>query len=688
MRKSLASCVRASVFVCTVAFSAASPAHADAALPIDVYAAAPNASSVTLSPDGSHIAMVQPLSGVATVVVYSTAGNGHCSFVPEDVTATGVRWAGPEHVFVDILGKSRWHGYVPWEATEKPIPVRFRSGEYLSRRWAGSILIKSDCTNPKMMSGAELGEFLGSVPNDERHFFVGLGTRLGYVLYNVDAETGLPTIVHTYGLETLESPSTSELLLDQTGTVRVRIGTVAAKQPERPRDFDFVILAQLAGSKDWQEVYRYHSRPFVRDERELDVAGFGDDPNVVYGVSRNGGDHWTAYPLDLRTKQLGAPLFPDEKFDAAGFFFEPTTNRVVGVEFKTPAGTKVDWLDRGWQQIYADLQATFEGEEVVITSATRDRKKLTVLVTGSANPAGDYYLVDLSLPQATKIGSAYPAITSGVNAPPKVIAYKARDGLAMPAYLTLPAGSAPKAMPLVVLPHGAPRDEPGFDWLSEFLASRGYAVLQPEYRGSEGFGRVFADAGRNQWGAATQNDISDGVKFLVDQGIADPKRLAILGWSFGGYSAMAGLAFTPDLYRCGVSISGYSDVMAMASYQQYAPFQQSSQFAWPSDWWPRLTDHDAWSGPRLSNAVDEERLHAVSPVLHAERIVAPLLLIHAKGDKLVPIAQSEEMADALKKRGKPYDFVALDSEDHALDDPATRKAVLQAVEPFLAKCMK
>ena len=222
-----------------------------------------------------------------------------------------------------------------------------------------------------------------------------------------------------------------------------------------------------------------------------------------------------AYEFDLASKSFGRVVYQNPNVDVDSYFLEPYTRRVVGVSYTLLDGPHVNWLDQSWAQIGADLHATFENSEVAIVSASADRKKFTVYVDGPQDPGGNYYLYDAAKPEISKVGGLYPRVTPADAAQQRIISYKARDGLEIPAYITMPPGATGKNMPLVVMPHGGPalRDDPGFDWWAQFVATRGFVVLQPEFRGSDGFGKAFEEAGHHKWGLEMQNDVSDGVKY-------------------------------------------------------------------------------------------------------------------------------------------------------------------------------
>jgi dipeptidyl aminopeptidase/acylaminoacyl peptidase len=247
--------------------------------------------------------------------------------------------------------------------------------------------------------------------------------------------------------------------------------------------------------------------------------------------------------------------------------------------------------------------------------------------------------------------------------------YKARDGLDIPAFVTQPHGVEPKLLPLVVMPHGGPfaRDEWSYDPWAQFLANRGYVVLQPNFRGSTGYGRSFVEKGVGQWGRTMQDDLDDGVKWLVEQGKVDPKRVCIMGASYGGYAAMWAAARNPDIYRCAISFAGISDLAAMIRYDRKA--------------FSAARYHRAWR-----EKVQGEKsfdLDTVSPLYTASQISIPLLIAHGDKDENVPVSQSKKLHEALKKANKPHEFIVFEGEGHGLQSPENAVGFLKRVEDFL-----
>lgn len=328
------------------------------------------------------------------------------------------------------------------------------------------------------------------------------------------------------------------------------------------------------------------------------------------------------------------------------------------------------WFDPEDQRRNDSVQKAFAGRRVHLYSASQDKQRVVAYVTGPSVPPA-YYLVDFKAHKADTIGEEYPALAGAKLGTVQAISYKARDGLSIPAYLTLPPDSDGKALPLVVLPHGGPeaRDWPHFDWWAQFLATRGYAVLQPQFRGSTGFGNQFRLAGRREWGALMQSDLTDGVKYLIEQGTADPRRVCIVGASYGGYAALAGAAFTPEVHACAASVNGISNLAEMQQWLELRSGRESNLVGY---WRESI-------GPRL-----DPKLGASSPLNAVQRVSAPVLIIYSNEDTVVAPSQSEQMARALKQSGKTVTLVKLSGDDHWLSRSETRVRMLKEVDGFLA----
>lgn len=331
------------------------------------------------------------------------------------------------------------------------------------------------------------------------------------------------------------------------------------------------------------------------------------------------------------------------------------------------------YLDTSWAADYQYLREEFPGREIEFLDETADETKVMVSVWSDVHP-GDVYFFDRKSKQIIHQYVSYPRLKQFEKylSPMQPIKYKSSDGREIPAYLTLPANGMKKNVPLLVLPHGGPwyRDSWGFNNWVQWLANRGFAVLQVNFRGSTGYGKDFLNAGNLQWGKLMQDDLTWGVRHLIEQGIADPKRIAIFGASYGGYATLAGLTFTPDLYTCGVSYVGPSNLFTLlASIPPYwASFRKEFLL--------RMGDDSTEEGKEL--------LRAASPLFSADKIKVPLLVIQGANDPRVKQAESDQIVAALHKQGKQVSYLLAPDEGHGFYNPLNSMAAFAATEQFLA----
>jgi len=318
-------------------------------------------------------------------------------------------------------------------------------------------------------------------------------------------------------------------------------------------------------------------------------------------------------------------------------------------------------------------QKAFPKNSVHLESWSENFDRLIVFTEGNGD-SGTHWLVDIPKRSADPLGEAYPTIKDDDMGPVRMVDWRAADGLSLHGVLTLPPRAEAKSLPVVVLPHGGPeaRDYPFFSWWAQAFASRGYAVFQPNFRGSSGYGITFRNAGFGEWGRKMQTDISDGVAELARAGIVDPKRACIVGASYGGYAALAGVTIQQGLYRCAVSVDGVADPREfIGKYSNIVRHPGASLRFW-----------NAYIGDR---GLFGASLDDISPNMHADRADAPILLIHGKDDSVVSIKQSEAMEAALKSAGKPVEFIKMENEDHWLSREATRVEMLKAAVSFVEK---
>lgn len=450
---------------------------------------------------------------------------------------------------------------------------------------------------------------------------------------------------------------TSGWLFDPEGKAQIRVDSQAREMAK-----EGTTTLRYRRGDDWVQFHEATGRDF-------NPVALAPDRKSVLVISAMGSDRkklWTI-PFDGSGPQL---LFQDADHDVEGTLMDRYDGRLLAVGIGGLEQRR-QWLDADAEARHASLAAALPGRRVSVSGYSRDGRYAVAFAQSRSNP-GAYYLVDFQSNRAEIVGQEYPALAKSQLGPAKLVSYRTRDGYTIPAYLTLPPGMEAKNLPVVMLPHGGPeaRDSIGFDWWSQFVASRGYAVLQPQFRGSTGFGEEHRKAGYRQWGRRMQDDVSDGVKYLVDQGIADPARVCIVGASYGGYAALAGATLTPDLYRCAVSIAGVADLTQMIEWVAGRGGPQSPAVKY---WRQHIGDPGSAS------------VSAVSPARHVAGVRAAVMLMHGKDDTIVPFEQSEIMVKALQKQGKPHELVRLDGEDHWLSRSETRTRMLQELERFLGE---
>ena len=405
----------------------------------------------------------------------------------------------------------------------------------------------------------------------------------------------------------------------------------------------------------------------------LPVAFTFDNKNL-YVMSNLNRDKQAIEIFDPKQKQVLSEVFSHPEVNVANLFYSRKRKVLTGVSYITWK-RQFHFLDPLTEQIYADLKSHFPPRyEVTTVSLNKEEDLWVVAVTNDRNP-GSYYLYDVQKQSVQKIADTRPWLEEEKLAETKPIQYKTRDGLTIHGYLTLPPQMSQETkLPVIVHPHGGPwqRDSWGYNPEVQFLASRGYAVFQMNFRGSTGYGKNFWTAGFKEWGRKMQDDITDGVHYLIDKGIADPKKIAIYGASYGGYAVLVGLAFTSDLYACGVDYVGISNIFT---------FLESI----PPYWEPmRKMMYEMIGHPET----DRELLESISPLFHVDKIKVPLLVAQGAKDPRVKKAESDQIVQALEERGVEVPYLVKEDEGHGFQKEANRMEFYSLMEAFLAKCLQ
>ncbi|HEU4486456.1 MAG TPA: S9 family peptidase [Povalibacter sp.] len=396
------------------------------------------------------------------------------------------------------------------------------------------------------------------------------------------------------------------------------------------------------------------------------LPAVGTDQGYVITNAKSG--RFALYRYDFSKDTIGDVVYENPQVDIDDVLIN-RDGQPVGVHY-TDDRSRTEWFDPELRQVQQEIDAALPSRINRVVSFSRDRQRM-IISTSSASDPGRYYLYESASGVMRLLAKPYERIAGKALASVSSVSYTARDGVTIPAYLTVPRGRDVHGLPLIVMPHGGPylRDEWGYDPWAQFLANRGYLVLQPNFRGSTGYGRDFVEKGDGQWGRGMQDDLDDGVKWLVDAGKADKSRVCIMGASFGGYAAMWAAARNPDIYRCAISLAGISDVQAMLNYDR-SLFSARRYYL---NWRDRVLGEKKFDPD------------AISPLKMVDRIAIPLLIAHGTDDDTVPYSQSKKLHDALKKAHKPHQFVTYDHEGHGFIDPSNGIDFLDRVEAFLSK---
>ena len=407
---------------------------------------------------------------------------------------------------------------------------------------------------------------------------------------------------------------------------------------------------------------------------DFEVLGPAQGGHTAYVAlqprTRADGDTVTVRVYDFDHKTLSDPVWPALNYDVSDVVYHEGDLGLAGVCYTADAYT-CDLKDPELQADYQKARAVFHGERNLTPLAMSDDARYWLFGVSGPTEPGAYYVFDRHTKKLTLAANRQPGLPAAKLGLMRPFVYKARDGTEIPGYLTRPPGAAAGPLPLIVMPHGGPeaRDAYGFDTWGQILATRGYLVFQPNFRGSSGYGRHFAEAGYRQWGGRMQDDLTDGVQELIRSGQADPARVCIFGASYGGYAALYGGAQSPELYKCVASFAGVSDLRALVGWEHHTKGHEA-----------RFRYAERAIGDPVRDA---RKLAATSPIGFAANYRPPVLLIHGSKDVSVPIQQSQDMARALTRAGKDVRLMVFDGEGHADWSPPDEEAALKAVSSFI-----
>ena len=622
-----------------------------------IFGARENIEQISLSPDGAQVAFLSPASGQGSSLFVASVTGGKA---PVPISGAD---GNPER-----MSQCNWVSVRRLLCTVRMLTDSDAGIIGYSRLFAidqdgGNVKMVSNRTTVRTVGYAQYGgrivDFSGQdgaaliardyVPEEQ------IGTKLA----NTKDGLGVDLVdTLTLNARHVESPKRTavEYISDGRGNVRV----MGLMPPATSYGYPGNIIRYSYRTKtsgDWRDLGTLD----VSTDRGFNPYAVDPTLDAVYGLEASDGRK-AAYRIALDGSARKEQVFAHPQVDVDGFIRIGRERRVVGATFATDKRTAV-YFDPALKALATSLSKALPNAPLVnfVDSSVDERKLL--LWAGSDVDPGRYYVFDRDKKALSEILLARPQLEGRTLAPMKPVSYRATDGAQIPGYLSVPPGSEGKRIPAIVMPHGGPgaRDEWGFDWLVQFFVARGYAVLQPNFRGSAGYGEAwFEKNGFQSWRTAV-GDVNDGGRWLVSQGIADPAKLAVLGWSYGGYAALQSAVLDPDLFKAIVAVAPVTDLAGLRDQSRnFSNFLMVDQFV--------------GNGPHIREG---------SPALNAARIKAPVLIFHGDHDVNVNILQSRLMADRLRDAGKQGQLVVYPKLDHQLSDSAARADMLRKSDAFL-----
>lgn len=614
----------ATLFISCLAFSVlAEPKQ----VPVEVWADSLPVSNLDMSPDAKRIAMLmrRERGGIHELFVFDTDDiKGSLQAIqPEGLTPTGLRWVNEDFLVVNFILKS--------ESDGRPVYLsRTASFNVETQEWTSLIRTTSRRdirdTGGNLMGRLGIGR-LASVLPDERD----------YVLVEHNEERGKSP---NYYKVNIKNGKRSLVLKGNTRLgdyVWDREGNARGASEYDSTDVAIVSLARTSPDDDWKEIGR--QRADSRDRFSL--LGFFDpkQPHLAtISSDESGGNVTGIYTVDIRDGKREL-IFQTESYDSVGVVLSPRLadgTKVVGYTYADKEGYQQYYTDATYGSLHAGLQQAFPDKIVRLQRVSDDGKTALIYTTGPEEPGRWYLFKD---GKVAPVLSASPEINADVLSPVEVVTYKARDGLEVSGYVTIP-DNIKGPYPMIAMPHGGPwaRDTYRYDLWAQMLANRGYAVFQPNYRGSTDLGKDFWIAGDKKWGYEMQDDIEDGMNALVKRGIADPEKLAIFGWSYGGYAAFVAATRANDMFNCVVSGAGVSDLTRIRG---------------------------GISGSRFLRQYQKPTISGVSPVDMISKVNVPMLIVHGDFDTTVPVEHSQRFAEGLKEAGADYQYIEIKDMGHS-----------------------
>lgn len=605
-----------------------------------VFAALPFVENAKLSPDGTKVLFRGQMDGHEAIGLRAASGGPSTGIpIPPGYDLEWVRWAGNNRLLFSVSRLIMYLGDPI--ARESGLLVRdLPDGElrFIGKKMQG---LKGD----DVLYVDPSGDYILMAMQNSLYDFPGV--------YRVSlANNDMKQIVGP-------KPPVREWYADDSGIVRIGLGWSndrALFYYRKNADDDF----RKVGSIRWddkKEVRWY----------DISLVVAGSDEGYAFSDEKTG--RQALYRINYMTGELGEQVYADDRYDIDSLQLSRDGTQLEAIYYADDRD-RIVWFDPEMKKVQAMIDKAAPDQQAWVVSRSLNGRKMLVLGTAPNDP-GVYYLLDRDTKQMAIWAERRSGLPPQILSSTKAVVYQARDGTDIPAFLTLPKGRDPKGLPLIIMPHGGPygvRDKLEYDPEVQFLANRGYAVLQPNYRGSGGYGTKFSDAGEGQIGRAMQDDLDDGMDWLVKQGVVDAARVCVVGSSYGGYAALWAVIRNPERYRCAISYAGVSDWESILRYDRQFFTRRGSR-----EWNSQIQGSSGFD------------LSSVSPLSRAKDLNRPVLIGHGEDDARVPLGQSKKLADKLKGLGKTVEYVEYKDEGHGFSKPENKKDWLDRMDSFLTR---
>lgn len=627
--------------VCLLSCLIFTPVNANTA--VENYGSLPTVSQVEISPDGNTLALLQTIDDIPAIVLADLTKPGSTPRVAGlgGVKARRIRWVDDDFVVARVSQTETLH----LSSGMKKIELK---------RWlalnTNSLKLKQLFGNTRGYYIHSAGDLVSTLPNKPgKALFSRIYPEHGESLYEVDLSSGKTKLIE------IGEIGTSKWIVHEDGSVDLRIDHSANK------------LSVYKKLGDDFELMSEHTSP-VAGEVPFAFLGRSAEHGKYYVSLYNADDYLAIGVYNVEDGDLEDEVTSVDKLDIDEYYYNERKAIVTALAF-VDEQQQVHHFKEKYNTLQKTIKSALGTKSANIVSISKDSNRIIIRANYDDHPH-QYFMYDKKANRLDLVAKGYEKLDGTSVARKEKYDYETDDGLIIPGYVTFPAKSEGR-MPLIVLPHGGPyeRDDKSFDWWSFFYAANGYAVYQPNFRGSSGYGLDFEEASYGEWSKKMRTDIDNGVLNLIKQGKVDQNRICIIGASYGGYAALSGAAFSENLYKCAVSVNGVTDLLLMLG-------DASKSGVYTEEYWNEQLQADRF---------DTAKVQAISPMNNIDKFTQPILLIHAEDDIVVDVAYSRKMSKLLKRADKPHKLVILDGEDHWLSTGPTRRQMLKESITFIEK---